>query len=242
MTEGEAVARLLIHAAAVGCADLVLGPSTEHDQLNGNNILGHYGLQSVRLKRPGNSCLPPEIRRKPMSQGELIAVAFKDRTKARESLDEVHRLQREGLLDVDGAAVLEIDDNGRPLIHRPEVLADKGLIAGGVVGGVVGTLVGAMTMNPIIGGVLGVSIGSVSGAGAGALVDAGIEDGFLTDLAGQLEPESSALFVQVRTDDLDSSIRATKPMGGKVITTSLNPFDAENLQKALEGRLDDVMG
>lgn len=176
-----------------------------------------------------------------MSQSHLIAVAFEDRATARESLDEVYRLQREGLLAVDGAAVLEIDDNRRPRIHRPEVLAEKGLIAGGAVGGAVGTLVGAMTMNPIIGGVLGVSIGSVSGAGAGALVDAGIEDWFLTEIAGQLEPESSALFVQVRTDDLDSSIRATKPMGGKVITTSLNPFDEENLQKALEGRLDEVM-
>ena len=60
MTEGEAVARLLIRAAVVGCADLVLGPGPEHDQLSGNNNTGHYGLQSVRLKPPGIFCLPPE--------------------------------------------------------------------------------------------------------------------------------------------------------------------------------------
>ena len=32
-----------------------------------------------------------------------------------------------------------------------------------------------------------------------------------------------------------------QPTGGTVMKTSLNPFDAENLQKSLEGSLDEFM-
>ena len=177
-----------------------------------------------------------------MSRSNLVAVAFEDQNSARDYLDELYRLQKEQLLVLEGVAVMEIDDNGRPTIQRPETLAEKGLVAGAVVGGAVGTLVGALALSPIIGGVLGTSIGSVGAAGLGALTEAAFEDGFMTDMAKQLKPGSSALFVQASTDRLPAVLAEMKPPGGKVITTTLDSSNAEKLQEALEGKLDDLMG
>jgi uncharacterized membrane protein len=176
-----------------------------------------------------------------VSESHLIAVAFDDQHAARKHLDELYRLQESDLLTLEGAAVLEIDSNGRPTIHQPETLAEKGLVAGAVVGGAVGTLVGAMTMNPIIGGVLGLSIGSVSTAGAGAMVDAVIEDGFIAELATQLKPDSSATFVHVSSDRPYAAILEMKPPGGTILSTTLNRFDEEKLQKVLEGKLEGLL-
>ena len=175
-----------------------------------------------------------------MGTSQLIALVFDNRQSAGKHLNELNRLQKNQLLTIEGAAVLEIDENGKPTIHWPDTLAEKGPLAGSVVGGAVGTLVGATMLNPIIGGVLGVLVGSVSAAGAGAVTAAGLEDGFLTDLAAQLRPESSALFIQAASDRPHTAMLEMKPPGGKILKTTLSPFDEEFLQKALQGSLNDL--
>jgi uncharacterized membrane protein len=158
---------------------------------------------------------------------------------ATKALDELNRQQSKEHLELEGAAVLTVDADGRPTIWQPESLAEKGLLEGSLAGGVVGALVGAIVLSPVLGGVLGAVSGATFGGTAAALQEAGIEDVFMEELAGQLKPSSSALFVQASAERPYTMLLEMRPTGGKVIKSSLNPFDEENLQKAIEGKLDE---
>jgi uncharacterized membrane protein len=114
-------------------------------------------------------------------------------------------------------------------------------LEGSIAGGVVGTLVGALALSPVLGGILGAVSGATFGGTAAALQEAGIEDVFMEELAGQIKPSSSALFVKARTERPYTMLLEMQPTGGKVLKSSLNPFDEENLQKALDGKLDEFM-
>jgi uncharacterized membrane protein len=172
---------------------------------------------------------------------ELIAVAFDDMDGATKALDELNRQQSKEHLELEGAAVLTVDADGRHTVWQPESLTEKGLLEGSIAGGVVGTLVGALALSPVLGGILGAVSGATFGGTAAALQEAGIEDVFMEELAGQIKPSSSALFVKARTERPYTMLLEMQPTGGKVLKSSLNPFDEENLQKALDGKLDEFM-
>jgi uncharacterized membrane protein len=172
---------------------------------------------------------------------ELIAVTFDNAEGATKALGELYRQQSKGHIELEGAAVLKVDAEGRHTVWQPESLAEKGLLEGSIAGGVVGTLVGAIALSPILGGVLGAVSGSAFGGAAAAIKEAGVEDLFMEELAEQLEPSSSALFVEAGSDRPYTMLLEMQPTGGKVLKSSLNPFDEENLQKALEGKLDEFM-
>ena len=172
---------------------------------------------------------------------ELIAVTFDDTEGATLALDELYRQQKKGNIELDSAAVLTVDADGRPTIWQPESLAEKGVIGGSLVGGALGTLVGTMALSPVLGGVLGAVSGATFGGAAGALEEAGIDDAFMQEMAKQLKPSSSALFVEASSERPYTALLEMKPTGGTVVKSSLNPFDAENLQKALSGKLDEFM-
>lgn len=172
---------------------------------------------------------------------ELIAVGFDDMAGASKALDELYRQQDKDLIDLEGASIMTIGPDGKPSVWQPESLADKGFVVGGISGGVVGSLVGALVLSPVLSGVLGAAAGSLVGGTAGALKDIGIEDEFISELSETVKQYSSVLFIQASTDRPYTMLLEMKPTGGTVLKTSLNYFDEENLQKALEGKLDSLM-
>ena len=96
-------------------------------------------------------------------------------------------------------------------------------------GGFWGSLIGLMFLNPL----LGLAVGATAGAVSGALNDVGIDDNFMKELAAEMTPGSSALFVLVRKSTPDKVLEELKGTGGKILKTSLSHEDEAKLQLAL---------
>jgi uncharacterized membrane protein len=89
-----------------------------------------------------------------------------------------------------------------------------------------GLLIGMIFMNPLIGAAVGAGAGAISGK----LSDIGIDDKFIKELSGTLQPGNSALFVLVRKATPDKVIERLKGFQGKVLKTSLTTDKEADLQ------------
>ncbi|WP_203564073.1 DUF1269 domain-containing protein [Deefgea sp. CFH1-16] len=81
--------------------------------------------------------------------------------------------------------------------------------------------------------IVGMAIGASTGALSGALTDLGIDDQFMKDLAANMQPESSTLFVLVRSMTPDKVLEQLRGTGGTLLQTSLSHEDEAKLQAAL---------
>ena len=80
------------------------------------------------------------------------------------------------------------------------------------------------------------AVGASAGAVSGALTDVGIDDKFMKELAENMKPGSSTLFVLVRKATPDKVLDELKGSGGKVLKTSLSHDDEAKLQAALSAQ------
>ena len=78
------------------------------------------------------------------------------------------------------------------------------------------------------------AVGAASGAVAGALIDVGINDEFMKNLAETMQPDSSMLFVLVRKATPDRVLEELKGSGGKILKTSLSHEDEAKVHAALD--------
>jgi uncharacterized membrane protein len=92
-----------------------------------------------------------------------------------------------------------------------------------------------LLLNPLVGLATGMAVGAGTGALSGALSDYGIDDDFMRSTGQNIEAGSSALFILVRRVNFDKVLPELKPLGGKVLKTSLTNDQEERLRKALEG-------
>ena len=155
----------------------------------------------------------------------LVVIGYDDQFKAEEVRLKLWKLQKEYLIDLEDAVVAIKDDKGSVKLHQAVNLT----AAGAVSGGFWGSLVGLIFLNPL----LGLAVGATTGAVSGALIDVGIDDKFMKELAETLAPGSSALFVLVRKATPDKVLEEIKGSGGKVLRTSLSHDDEAKLQAAL---------
>ncbi|MHC1742915.1 MAG: DUF1269 domain-containing protein [Syntrophobacteraceae bacterium] len=155
----------------------------------------------------------------------LVVIGYDDPFKAEEVRLMLAKLQKDYLIDLEDAVVAVKDDKGRVKLHQALNLT----AAGAVSGGFWGSLIGLIFLNPII----GMAAGAAAGAISGALTDVGIDDKFMKQLAGQMTPGSSALFVLVRKSTPDKVMDEIKGTGGKILKTSLSHDDEAKLQAAL---------
>src|SRR5580704_6108284 len=128
----------------------------------------------------------------------LVVLGFDGIHTADEVLNKLRSLQREYLIDLEDACVVEREKNGKVYIKQAVNLTALGAATGGSRGALWGTIVGLLFLNPLA----GMAIGAITGAGAGALsgslTDYGIRDDFIRQL-GQTIPEgSSARFVSAK--------------------------------------------
>ena len=87
---------------------------------------------------------------------------------------------------------------------------------------------------------MGAAAGAAAGAISGALSDLGISDDFMKQIAGELEPGNSALFVLVRKATPDKVLDELKGYGGTVLQTSLTHDEESKLQAALNSAKEEV--
>jgi uncharacterized membrane protein len=156
---------------------------------------------------------------------DLVVIGYDDQHKAEEVRLALLKMQREYLIDLEDAVVAVKKDDGKiKLLQAYNLTA-----AGAVSGGFWGTLIGLLFVNPL----LGMAAGAAAGAVSGALSDVGIDDKFMKQLAEELQPGNSALFVLVRKATPDKVLEEIRGFGGKVLRTSLTHDEEAKLQAAL---------
>jgi uncharacterized membrane protein len=159
---------------------------------------------------------------------ELVVVAFKDRYRAEEVRIDLLKLDREHLVDLEDAVVLVRDKNGKVKLRHASHLT----LGGAIGGGFLGMMLGVMLLNPVF-AALGLAAGTAIGAVSGSMEHLGIDEDFMKDLAGHLQPGTSALCILVR-DHLNLVLEDVQRYGGQVLTSSLKHEDEEQLKAALE--------
>ena len=115
----------------------------------------------------------------------LVVVGFPTVAEAEQVRRELVDIQKEQLIALDDAVVLEHDLEGR--VHLRQAL--NLTAAGAMGGGFWGTLVGLLFLNPLVGGAGGAGVGALSGA----LSDLGLNDDFLREIGDTLPRGSGAL-------------------------------------------------
>ena len=151
--------------------------------------------------------------------GNLFVVGFNEPNQAEEVRLKLQKLEGEGLLDLADVVVAVKDETGKARLHR----AGNLLAEGAAFLGFGGSLANLIFLN------------ATAGVTSNALVDVGITDRFMKELATVLIPSRSTLFVLTRkpTPDKDRVLEEVKGLGGKIFMTSLSHEDEARLQAAL---------
>jgi uncharacterized membrane protein len=155
----------------------------------------------------------------------LVVIEYDDLFKAEEVRLSLMKLKKDYLIDLADAVVAVKDQKGKVRLHQAVNLT----AAGAMTGGFWGALIGLIFLNPL----LGMAMGAAAGAVSGALTDVGINDKFMKELAANMKPGSSTLFVLVRKATPDKVLDEIKGTGGKILQTSLSHEDEAKLQAAL---------
>ncbi len=159
---------------------------------------------------------------------QLVAIAYDDEFKAEEVRLTLAKLQKEYLIELEDAAVVIKNDQGKVKLNQAVNLT----AAGAASGSFWGLLIGTLFFCPLA----GVAVGAASGALSGAVSDIGVDDDFMRELGDSLPPGSSALFVLIRKATPDKVLAEIAPFGGKVLRTSLSKDDESQLQEVLNNR------
>ena len=159
---------------------------------------------------------------------DLIAIAYDDEYKAEQVRLDLVKMQKEHLIELEDAAVVVKDKDGKVKLKQAVNLT----AAGAVTGSFWGLLIGTLFFSPLA----GLALGAASGALSGALSDIGVDDSFMKELGETLTPSTSALFVLVRKVTPDKVLEEIAPYGGKVLRTSLTKDEEAQLQEVLTNR------
>jgi uncharacterized membrane protein len=161
---------------------------------------------------------------------DLIVIGYPDETRAMAVWDELVKLQNEYLVDLEDAAIIRRDRNGKLHVTTPAHHA----VAWGTFSGLFwGVLIGLLFLFPLA-PLVGIA-GGLMGAALGAAGNIGLKDDFKQRVQDMVQPGTSAILVLVRKVTPDKFVEALRPYGGTVLRTSL-PHDAEQeLMRALHG-------
>src|SRR3954454_14552014 len=100
----------------------------------------------------------------------LVVLGFDGLHTADEVLNKLRSLQKEYLIDLEDACVVEREPGGQVHIKQTVNLTALGAAAGGSRGAMWGALVGLLFLNPLAGAAVGAGTGGLSGS----LMDYGI--------------------------------------------------------------------
>jgi len=159
---------------------------------------------------------------------QLVVVGFAAVEEAEQVRRELVDIQREQLIALEDAVVVEHDSEGQ--VHLRQAI--NMTAAGALGGGFWGTLVGLLFLNPLLGAAVGAGVGAASGS----LSDIGINDGFMRELGETLPRGSAALCLLVREatpDRVIERLRAHAPHA-KLLRTNLSHTDEDQLRALLE--------
>lgn len=155
----------------------------------------------------------------------LVVVEYPDEYRAAEVLASLRRLNRDYLIDLEDACYVTKDSRGKIKLHQNTSLTG----AGAAWGGMWGMLIGLLFFVPFLGLALGAGMGIISAK----LADYGIDDNFAKQVAHDMQPNTSAIFMLVRKSTPEKVVPELAQFGGKILQTSLPPETEAKLQDAL---------
>ncbi|CAK6687721.1 DUF1269 domain-containing protein [Synechococcus sp. CCY9201] len=158
----------------------------------------------------------------------LVVVSFPKVEEAEQVRRELVDIQREQLISLEDAVVVEHDAEGQVHLRQAINLAAAGALGGGFWG----TLVGLLFLNPLLGAAVGAGVGAASGS----LSDLGINDAFMRELGETLPKGSAALCLLVREATPDRVIERlrTHAPHAKLLRTNLSHTDEDHLRELLD--------
>jgi uncharacterized membrane protein len=133
---------------------------------------------------------------------DLVVLAFGTETGAAELRDDLMRLQKQKIIELEDAAVVVRKQDGKVKVKQATSLVGEGALALGALGGAIG----------------------------GSLTDVGIDDKFIKEVGDTIEPGHSALFLLVAKATPDKLADELKKFDAKVLQTSLSHEDEEKLR------------
>jgi uncharacterized membrane protein len=164
---------------------------------------------------------------------ELVAVSYPDIYRAGEVCAALQRLHREFLIEMEDAAFVTREQDGKIKLHQTMPLTRMTTSMGAARGSLWGALIGLLFLQPLLGMATGAAIGAASGALSGKLADYGISDPFMKELGEKLQPGTSMLFVLFRKATWEKVLPQISQYGGTVMHSSLTPEAEARLQAAL---------
>ncbi len=156
---------------------------------------------------------------------QLIVVAFDHFDDAKNAMNTLRSLERDGRIRFEDTAIVQRDPDGTAHVKN-EVSATTETAA--VIGAVIGGLV-TIVFPPA-----GVLIGAAAGALVGSLLKTGVDPDFVDEVKKTLRPGRSALFLVVKQNDADAVMAALRQFKGDVIQTTLDSETEEALRQALQ--------
>ena len=153
---------------------------------------------------------------------DFLAITFDKPDEAEAALKSIRALEHEGRIKLEDTAVVRKDGDGKVSIHNELASGtETGLTVGALLGGVI------FAVFPIA-GIVG---GALAGGLVGRAVAPGVDDGFVKEVANDLPPGGSALFLQIREGDPELLVGALRAHHGRVCQTSL----PDEIEHALDG-------
>lgn len=163
---------------------------------------------------------------------QILAIVLDKPTRANEVLLSLAHLQAEGKVRMHDAVIVAKDGEGRSqVVETIDVTPAKGALAGSWFG-----ILGSF----LIGGPAGLAVilgGAAAGALYGKLVDRGLEDDWVKQMADWIDPGTSALLLLV-DDGFDPAV--VEELGrfegtGEVVFTTLPAAVKAEIEEALSG-------
>jgi uncharacterized membrane protein len=152
----------------------------------------------------------------------LVVLGFDGLHTADEVLNKLRAMEKEYLIDLEDACMVERDAAGKIHIKQAVNLTAVGAATGGSRGALWGTLVGLLFLNPLAGFAIGAITGASVGALSGSLAEYGIGDDFVKKLGATIPPGSSALFIIFKSVNEDKVLPEIEPYKPRVLKTSLS--------------------
>jgi uncharacterized membrane protein len=155
----------------------------------------------------------------------LVVLKFDSEEGARQMRDRLLSLEKQQLIEVQDAAIMSKNAEGKPKLEQLHNLAGAGALGGAFWG----MLFGLLFFIPIF----GLAIGAAAGAIAGSMSDVGIDDKFIKSVGESITPGSAALFLLVDHVTVDKVLAQIKDMKFEVLQTNLSTEQEGRLRAAL---------
>ncbi len=156
----------------------------------------------------------------------ILVITFEDENQAMSVLHSLKTLQQHDMLNLDDAAVIVKNAEGKVNIKN---MTEYGVKAGAALGGLAGLILGSILF-PIA----GIAIGAAGGALIGKTFATGVDKQFITEVKDSLHPGNSAILFIVRNENVGMLITALEPYSGKIYQSSFDSEAEEEMRKALK--------